>query len=330
MSSIPEIVQGLSRLRALVVGDICLDRWCRYDPAFGDVSRETGLTRVAVTSVERTPGAGGTVANNLAAFGLSRVSVLGLIGDDGHGTELIRALEQRGIETAFLIKSGEIATFTYTKLINAESRVEDLPRIDFINAVAMPEDLDRKVCTLFNQIQHDFDVIFVVDQAETDQGSVVTAAVRQALTSLAAERPQAVLWADSRQRAEQFRGLTMKVNRSEADAAAMRIFGRSDDIALGQHMRAKALFVTDGARGTAVCQAGAVMHVNSIGVANPVDICGAGDSFSAGAGCALALGADAETAAKFGNIVASITITKQGTGTASPTEILEREGVQTA
>ena len=53
-------------------------------------------------------------------------------------------------------------------------------------------------------------------------------------------------------------------------------------------------------------------------VANPVDICGAGDSFSAGAAMALVVTGDPLQAARFGNLVAGITIMKKGTGTASP------------
>ena len=34
--------------RALVIGDICLDRWCRYDPSLAEHSRETGIPRIAV------------------------------------------------------------------------------------------------------------------------------------------------------------------------------------------------------------------------------------------------------------------------------------------
>ncbi len=52
-------------------------------------------------------------------------------------------------------------------------------------------------------------------------------------------------------------------------------------------------------------------------VANPVDICGAGDSFSAGAALALAADASPTDAVLFGNLVASITIMKKGTGTAT-------------
>ena len=61
-----EILAQFPKLSALVVGDICLDRWCAYDPSASEPSRETGIPRLAVVRTEATPGAGGTVANNLA------------------------------------------------------------------------------------------------------------------------------------------------------------------------------------------------------------------------------------------------------------------------
>ena len=57
-------------------------------------------------------------------------------------------------------------------------------------------------------------------------------------------------------------------------------------------------------------------------VKNPIDICGAGDSFSAGAAMTFAVTGSGVDAARFGNLVASITIMKRGTGTASPEEVL--------
>ena len=58
-------------------------------------------------------------------------------------------------------------------------------------------------------------------------------------------------------------------------------------------------------------------------IEKPVDICGAGDSFSAGAALALFVTRSPLLAARFGNLVASITIMKKGTGTASPAEVTE-------
>src|SRR5687767_3023228 len=95
--NIPEILEGMKRLRVLVVGDICLDRWCWYDPNVAEPSRETGIPRIGVVRTEVTPGAGGTIANNLVALGVGEVNVLGVIGDDGFGWELQRALASRGI-----------------------------------------------------------------------------------------------------------------------------------------------------------------------------------------------------------------------------------------
>ena len=42
-----EILAEFPKLRVLVVGDVCLDRWCRYDPALALESRETGIPRIA-------------------------------------------------------------------------------------------------------------------------------------------------------------------------------------------------------------------------------------------------------------------------------------------
>src|SRR5215472_948053 len=113
-----EVLSAFPRLKALVVGDICLDRWCTYDPATSEPSRETGIPRLGVVATEVTPGAGGTVANNLAALGTGRVAVLGVAGDDGFGYELSAALKARGISCDLLVRSAAVPTFTYTKLIN--------------------------------------------------------------------------------------------------------------------------------------------------------------------------------------------------------------------
>jgi hypothetical protein len=38
-----EILAAIPKLAALVVGDICLDRWCTYDQSTNEASRETGI-----------------------------------------------------------------------------------------------------------------------------------------------------------------------------------------------------------------------------------------------------------------------------------------------
>ncbi len=81
-----QILTRFTQRSAVVIGDICLDRWCTYDPSTAEPSRETGIPRIGVISTDTSPGAGGTVANNLAALGVGKVAVLGVIGQDGSPT----------------------------------------------------------------------------------------------------------------------------------------------------------------------------------------------------------------------------------------------------
>jgi len=313
-----EILAAFPKLRALVVGDVCLDRWCTYDPDLADPSRETGIPRIGVISTEVTPGAAGTVANNLAALKTGTVAVLGVIGDDGFGYELRHALESRGISAALLVQTTQIPTFTYTKLINRRTGAEDLPRVDFVSTEALPEVLDRTLVSALERAAPEFDVILVSDQAETSAGGVVTPRMREALSRIS----NALVWVDSRLRAEYFRDVVVKPNRQEAEAACMRALGRLDYAELRRRLNAPALIVTYGAEGALVVTAAGSALVPTASIQHPVDICGAGDSFSAGAALTLKVTGDPMEAARFGNLVASITIMKRGTGTASPEEVL--------
>lgn len=320
-----QILSGFPKLSALVVGDICLDRWCTYDPDLSEPSRETGIPRIAVTGFETTPGAGGTVASNLAALGIYRTGVLGVVGDDGAGMELLRGLEARDISTELVVKTPAVPTFTYTKLINSKTGVEDLPRVDYVYTRPMPDEVERKLLNRLESAVGGYDVILVEDQAETEHGGVVTPAVRKSLAELAIRHRRKVFWVDSRKRIEHFRKMIAKPNRDEAAEASMRVFGTVDLPRLREHMESPLLIVTQGPRGALIVERDRETLVETRPVENPVDICGAGDSFSAGAALALAVTGSPEDAVRFGNLVASITIMKKGTGTASPEEVLEAE-----
>jgi rfaE bifunctional protein kinase chain/domain len=320
--TIAEILDGIKKKRALVVGDICLDRWCTYDPATAEPSAETGIPRIGIVASEVTPGGGGTVANNLAALGPAKVAVLGARGDDGFGYELDHALTERGIDASLMVRAPNWQTFTYTKFLNSENGVEDQPRADFINTRALPSSAELKILANLSAAIADFDAVLVADQAETSAGGVVTPAVRDALVSWAAKFPEKIFLADSRRRSHLFRKVMMKPNESEAEAACMALFGSVDFKRLRETLETKALFVTHGPKGALVVEEGKESWSKPRPVEKPVDICGAGDSFAAGTALTLAVTGDPVAAASFGNIVASITVMKKGTGTASPQEIL--------
>ncbi|HUU13400.1 MAG TPA: PfkB family carbohydrate kinase [Terriglobia bacterium] len=321
----PEILAAFPKLAALVVGDICLDRWCTYDPTTSEPSRETGIPRLGVVSTEVTPGGGGTVANNLAALGTGRVAVLGVRGDDGFGFELERALAERGVTAESMVKVRGWQTFTYTKLLNRQTGIEDQPRADFISTRPLPPEAEQRVLDNLCSVISDYDMILVADQAETNAGGVVTAAVRNLIIELATTHPEKVFLVDSRKRIDLFRHVIIKPNRQEAEAACHKLFGVIDYQRLRGHVESKVMMVTHGPKGVLVVEEGKETWVPARAIENPVDICGAGDSFAAGAALTLAVTGDALAATRFGNLVASITIMKKGTGTASPEEVAARD-----
>jgi sugar/nucleoside kinase (ribokinase family) len=88
------------------------------------------------------------------------------------------------------------------------------------------------------------------------------------------------------------------------------------------------VFCTEGGDGIQLCSGRAPeqrITVSANPVSGPIDVCGAGDSCSAGITCAMMAGATPEQAAAFGNLVASITIQQIGvTGTATPEQVRAR------
>jgi rfaE bifunctional protein kinase chain/domain len=321
--TVPEILAALPKLNVLVVGDICLDLWCRYDQRNSEPSRETGLSRIGVVGFESSAGAAGTIANNLADLKVGRVAVMGVIGDDLHGEELFRTLAHRNIDVDLVVRSELVQTFTYMKLIEAASGEEDRPRVDFINTSPLPPALEQRLVEGFEQYGEYYDAVLICDQAETDAGGVVTAALRESINRHA-KRTRKTVWVDSRMRAEHFRGCYLKPNEQEAKEASLRLLGREDVEAMAHELELRALVVTLGERGAMLVEGGRTELIPPASAEKPVDICGAGDSFSAAAASALAAGAGLAEAVKLGNLAASITIQKKGTGTASPGEVMAK------
>ena len=110
-----------------------------------------------------------------------------MVGDDGFGYELRQALAARGIRLALLVDAPR-PTFTYTKLINSRTGVEDLPRIDFVSLPASRRGRARIDPRLEHAAPH-HDCILVADQAETAPAAWSPPAVRECLSRLAAATP---------------------------------------------------------------------------------------------------------------------------------------------
>jgi rfaE bifunctional protein kinase chain/domain len=331
---VEQVLQRTPGLTVGVLGDLFLDRYLDLDAARTEPSLETGLDSYQVVRVRASPGAAGTVINNLVTLGAGRVCPVAVIGDDGEGYELGQALRrQRVVDLRGVLTDPDRRTPTYTKPMLCEEGKppRELNRLDIKNRHPLPPALQDRVLAALDEAWSQVDALVVLDQVSEPDCGVVTARVRQRLAELGAARPDRLILADSRERIGRFQGVSLKPNRQECLRAAPAGDDALPQAAVELARRAgRAVFCTDGARGTLLVPAPRdgdprPRWVPAYPVHGPIDIVGAGDSTSAGIVCAVAAGASFEQAAAFGNLVASITVQQIGTtGTASPGQVRQR------
>ena len=316
-------------LTALVVGDFFLDKYLLIDQRLAEVSLETGLEAHQVVEVRCSPGAAGTLTNNLRALGVG-VIALGAVGDDGEGYELRRALRAIGADTSLLIERGDRCTPTYTKpmLREAGGAARELSRLDIKNRATLPADAEDAIIARLRQTLQRVQAIVILDQVPEENCGVITDRVRVELCAQARAHPDKVFAADSRERIGAFRDVILKANAREVVRAVQPESDATDRKALegcGLALAAcarKPIVVTIGAEGVLLFDGG-VEHVPTRPARGPIDPVGAGDSVMAGLVSALCAGASLREAAIVGNLVASVTIRQIGTtGVASPEQVL--------
>lgn len=326
-----ELLAGFAAARIAVVGDFFLDRYLVTDPALAEISVETGLEARQVVQVRPSPGAAGTVTNNLNALGACEIGAVGVIGDDGEGYELRQGLAATRVSCRHLLGRSDRRTPTYMKpMVREDGGEREMERLDIKNRGPMPVDAETQIVKAINQCVADgVRAIIVADQVQEAECGVVTSRVRAGLAAAADANPDLIVVADSRVRIGEFRSVRVKPNLSEALHAAGTDAG-DDPLVAGERAgfellrrTCRPVYVTMGSAGILVADQSGITAVPACRAVGPIDIVGAGDSVTAGITCALSAGASDAEAAAVGTLCAWVTIHKLGTtGTASPPEVL--------
>jgi bifunctional ADP-heptose synthase (sugar kinase/adenylyltransferase) len=315
-----------------VLGDFFLDKYLEIDPALAEPSLETGRVAHQVIGVRRSPGAAGTVVNNLAALGAGQLHAVGAVGDDGEAYDLCQGLAKLGCSTNGLLRCPELLTPTYLKPCdyNVAGLAGEHSRYDTKNHAPTPDAIVKRIVAELERILPEVDALIVMDQVDLPDCGVVTAAVRSELSRLAQQFSKVLFWADSRRYIRLYRNVTIKANQFEAVHRLNP--GVGEEISLDElrqvipTLRAEMgapVFVTCAERGILVSDP-EIQLVPTVKVTGPIDPTGAGDSATAGAVLALSSGATPAEAALVANLVASITVQQLGTtGTATPAQVCE-------
>jgi len=329
------LLNGFRDKKILVLGDFYVDAYWTIDKTISTLSLETPWHTNPVVEQRYSPGAAGTVTNNLCALEVGAVYTLGVIGQDGFGMTLIEKLKDNGCLTDFMVSSPERVTPTYLKPMHRgyEGVEVEGPRFDIENYSYMGEDVENRVIENLRECVPLVDGLIIGDQMPRDNQGVVTDRVREYITRLAGEYPEKFFYADSRTRIGLYRDIIIKPNRFEAKRA-LEPGWTGTEINLDEARRCgeeltkrtgKPVYVTVGANGILALTENELHHVSGIPLNVEIDPVGAGDSVSAGIVSTLCSGGSYLEAAIVGNLVASITVTKIGTtGTASHEEIIRQ------
>lgn len=316
-----------------VIGDFFLDKHLLIDPIRDEPSLETGLTAYQVVQKRLSPGAAGTVTNNLKALRVGKVTALGVIGKDGEGFELAKGLGETGVDTSCLIHTSDRVTPTYIKPMLMLSEGErEINRLDIKNWTETPTWLEEQIIDNLYRMADRVDAIIALDQVIEENFGVITSRIRKALAEIGNQKKDLIIYADSRAHIAAFQNVMVKCNHYEVVKMIRPDFVGEPEEALiescGKILSLKTqkpVFITWGAQGQFVIEDGRLTKVPAFMVQGPIDTCGAGDATTSGTVAALCCGTGLADAAFFGNLISSITIQQIGvTGMVTPDQVLDR------
>ncbi|MBC7854036.1 MAG: carbohydrate kinase [Pirellulaceae bacterium] len=336
LSRLESILDTLPRLTIGLVGDLFLDRYLDIAPGICEMSIETDLEAYQIPQIRNSPGALGTVLNNLAALGVGLLVPATVIGDDGHGFDLLKEVRKLPVDTSHVLAVSDRLTPTYTKPMKQDLKGvwQELNRLDVRTRGPLSSAATEELCRRVRQVFESSDGLIVLDQINEADWGVVNTAVRSLLRELASENPKKLVYIDSRQYLKEFDFGILKGNRAEllraagvvSDPGTMTDQTVREAALLLASRTSRPVFCTLGEQGILVTQPEqSPVLVPGVPVTGPVDIVGAGDAATSGIVTSLLAGATPLEAAAVGNLVASVTVKQLGTtGTASPDQVRHR------
>ena len=151
------VLNDISRVRILVVGDVMLDRYY-----YGEVTRispEAPVPINHVTSTKDTLGGSANVAHNLALLGC-RTSIAGFAGNDYHCQTLLDKFTARGIDYKGIIRR-EAPTTTKLRVIGGH---QQMLRLDFEDTEPVGEHYAERLVDYVEQsLQNGLDAVIISD-----------------------------------------------------------------------------------------------------------------------------------------------------------------------
>ena len=299
MSALAEIIDGFSKLRVMVIGDLMVDAY-----TWGKVTRISPEAPVPVVNVvkrESRLGGAGNVVLNVASLG-AKPMVFSVIGDDATGAELLTILSQSGLSVDGIIQEAGRPTTVKERVIAGS---QQLIRVDSETEQAISSASEASLVAAVKAAISKVDVIIFEDY---DKG-VLSEGLIQEVMGLAKAAGIPTVVDPKKKNFFAYQGATLfKPNLHELrdglglDASDLSALALPATVKkFKESQRFEGLFVTLSERGVYMDfrteQVVLPAHIRQI-----ADVSGAGDTVISIAACALAAGASPAQIAELANL----------------------------
>jgi D-glycero-beta-D-manno-heptose-7-phosphate kinase len=314
-----KIIDRFSSRKIAVVGDLIADEFLYGQIA--RVSREAPVLVLEYKNLVRLPGGAANAANNLANLGC-KASILGAVGQDEPGRDLVATLKKKGVDVRAIRRIKSFDTPVKTRILAGahHSSPQQIVRVDRI----AERSSSPQYSSLPEKTIRGADGIIISDYG---YGAIAPASLSDLRRAAKEKRIPIVI--DSRFRMSDFYDVTsITPNITELEAAigvkigsdAKRLHEIGKRVLRKQRLRS--LLVTQGRFGMTLFEPEKPpLHIPIYGADEVADVTGAGDTVIAVFTLALASGASHECAARLANYAGGIVVMKRGTATLSVDEL---------
>lgn len=311
-------VPPFQSIRALVIGDVMLDRY--WSGATSRISPEAPVPIVHVQTLEERPGGAGNVALNIAALG-AQVDLISFCGDDAAGDILEKKLTNSGVN-CYLSRMPQSPTVTKLRVLSLH---QQLIRLDFEQATYPIDYIWLK--KIFEQRLTQCDVVILSDYAK---GCLAYA--RDLIQS--AQRVHKPVFVDPKSNDfSLYQGATVLTPNWREFEAVVGIC-ESEPVLLQKGLELlkthgfEALLVTRGEQGMTLIRKDQPEVCLPAFAKQVYDVTGAGDTAIACLALTYAAKADLVQSAQIANMAASIVVAKLGAATVSLAELRRAMQIQ--
>ncbi len=315
-----QILDQFASRRIAVAGDLIADQFL-YG-RISRVSREAPVLVLEYQDMVRLPGGAANAANNLLSLGCG-VTVVGAVGRDGAGADLVSALEMKGADVRHVARVESYSTPVKTRILAGahHSSPQQIVRVDresHLGTAGRPQ--WGKLRRTFRSM----DGIVISDYGYGAAGPPDVQELRNAV------QPSGIpIVVDSRFRMGEFQGVdSMTPNITELEASTGILIDGNQPLLHRvarrtlKKQKLGSILVTQGRFGMTLFEPHRPpLHIPIYGTDEVADVTGAGDTVIAVFTLALACGGAPGDAARLANYAGGIVVMKRGTATVTREEL---------